>query len=203
MAIFRYAHAEPLDRRPGRENVTAFMQTKTLRFPSALFLSVCFSLAAALPSHAGEPIKFPTKDPAFTVELPAGWTSKPDKDGNLDCSPGGDSAFFMTILALPDVHTTADLKVILPTVAKSMADGAKLKDFELGDIDSDKNGNDIAFTGIRGDGKVEGVDFVVLVHAFEAQKGKFFAIMTAAPEKDDSYNEKDYDAITASIEAIK
>lgn len=179
------------------------MHTKTSRLPLALLLSLCFTMAAALPGHAGEPIKFPAKDPAFTVELPDGWTSKPDKDGNLDCSPGGDSAFFMTILALPDVRTTADLKVILPTVAKSMAEGAKLKEFELGDTDSDKNGNDIAFTGIRGDGKVDGVDFVVLVHAFEAKKGKFFALMTAAPEKDDSKYEADYDAITASIEAIK
>ena len=60
-----------------------------------------------------------------------------------------------------------------------------------------------ASPGIRGDGKTDGIDFVVLVHAFEAQKGKFYAIVTAGSKKADEKHEKEYDSITASIEALE
>ena len=43
---------------------------------------------------------------------------------------------------------------------------------------------------------------MVMVHAFEAKKGKFYAIVTAGSPKDDKKHEKAYDAITASIEPL-
>ncbi len=168
----------------------------------ALLTCTCLSLATARTDEEGK-VKFPVNDPVFTLELPAGWTHKTDKDGNLDCEPSEKADYAFSVLILKDITNLKDLKASLPVVAKSMADGMKLKNFELGDVETDKNGNDIPFYGIRGDGKSDGNEFVVFVHAFEPKKGKFFAIITAGSKKADSYNEKDYDSITASIEPIE
>ncbi len=167
----------------------------------ALLTFFSCSIAVARTSEDGK-VKFPAESPTFTVEFPAGWTYEADKDGNLDCKPEGDSDYAFSILILKHVTNVKELKASLPDLAKSMADGMKLKNFELGDVDTDKNGNGVTFTGIRGDGKADGIEFVVFVHGFEPQKGKFYAIITAGSKKSDSYNEKDYDAITASIEPI-
>ncbi|MEP6810912.1 MAG: hypothetical protein ABI992_11770, partial [Chthoniobacterales bacterium] len=131
------------------------------------------------------------------------WTYKADKDGNLDCETNDKTDYVFSILILKDIHDAKELKTALPLVAKSMADGMKMKTFELGDVDTDKNGNEVTFTGIRGDGKVDGVDFVVFVHAFEPQKGKFYAIVTAGTKKADALHVKQYDSITASIEPLE
>lgn len=191
-----------LDSRPAPAERLRHM--KPLRYLSslALLVSLFLSPAGARTSEDGK-VKFPADNPAFTIEFPADWTYQADKDGNLDCKPGDDSEYAFSILILKDIHDAKSLKAVLPQVAKSMAEGAKIKNFEVGDVDTDTNGNDITFTGIRGDGKVEGVDFVVVVHAFEPQKGKFFAIMTAGSKKADDAHEKQYDDITASIEPIE
>ena len=166
-----------------------------------LLMFACLPLAGARPSADGK-VKFPNDEPTFTVEFPANWTYQADKDGNLDCDPGDKSGYTMSILPLPGIHSEKELKAALPKLANSMAGGAKLTDFELGDIDTSTNGNDVHFAGIRGDGKVEGIDFVVLVHGFEAKKGKFYAIVTAGTKKADKQHEKDYDSITASIQPL-
>ena len=168
----------------------------------ALLTFTCLSFSVSRTS-ADEKIKFPTDEPTFTMELPAKWTSKPDKDGNLDADPGDDSGYMLSILLLPHITSQKELRAALPDLAKSMADGAKLKSFEVGDVDTDKNGNGVTFTGIRGDGKVDGTDFVVFVHGFEPQKGKFYALVSAGSAKADKKHEKNYDAITASIEPLE
>jgi hypothetical protein len=179
------------------------MHTRNSRSLLALFLIfTCLSFAVARTSVDGK-VKFPADDPSFSVEFPRGWTYQPDKDGHLDCDPGDGSDYTMSILILEDIKNAKELRTALPKLAKSMADGAEIKKFELGDVETDKNGNGISFTGIRGDGKVAGVDFVVLVHGFEPRKGKFYAIVTAGSRKSDKKHEKAYESITASIESIK
>ncbi|MEY2565167.1 MAG: hypothetical protein QOH88_3360 [Verrucomicrobiota bacterium] len=167
----------------------------------ALFIFTSLALAGARPSADGK-VKFPYDTPTFTVEFPAGWTYKADKDGNLDCDPGDNSGYTMSILLLPGIHSVNELKAALPKLANSMAGGAKLTDFELGDVETDTNGNNVRFAGIRGDGKVQGIDFVVVVHGFETKKGNFYAIVTAGTKKADKQHDKDYDSITASIEPL-
>ena len=148
-------------------------------------------------------VKFPNNDPTFTFELPAGWTFEDDKDGNLNCYPNDDSGYAFSIMILDHIHNQKELKAALPDLAKSMADGAKIKDFKLGDLDTSKNGNGISFMGLAGDGKVEEADFVVRVHAFEVPKGKFYAIVTAGSAKADDKLESKYDDITTSIEPLE
>jgi hypothetical protein len=162
----------------------------------------CLPFAGARTSADGK-VKFPTEDATFTVEFPPKWTYQADKDGNLDCESPDGAEYVFSILILKEIHSEKELRAALPQVAKAMADSAKIKNFELGDVEKSENGNGIRFIGLRGDGKVDGVDFMVMVHAFEPQKGKFYAIVTAGSNKADARNEKDYDAITASIEPLE
>ena len=178
------------------------MHTLKSRSLLALLMFTCLSFAVARTSVDGK-VKFPADDPTFTVEFPAKWTYQPDKDGNLDCDPADDSGYMLSILLLPHITSQKELKAALPDLAKSMAEGAKLKGFEVGDVETDKNGNGVTFTGIRGDGKSDGTDFVVFVHGFEAKKGKFYALVSAGSAKADKKHEKNYDAITASIEPLE
>ncbi len=178
------------------------MQSLKHRLLVAFLTFTCLSLAVARTSVDGK-VKFPADEPTFTLELPAGWTYEADKDGNLDCAPGDDSGYMLTVLLLPQISSQKELKAALPKLAKTMADGAKLKNFATSDVESDKNGNGISFSGIAGQGEMEGTDFVVFVHGFETKKGKFYALVTAGSEKADKKHEKNYDAITASIEPLE
>lgn len=171
------------------------------RLTATFLITTCFALAAVSAS-AADKVKFPADDPAFSVEFPAGWTCKAGEDGNLDCEVKKAPNYVFSIVDLKNIKSQKDLKTALPALAQTMADGMKLKEFETGDIDTDEV-NDVTFTGIRGDGKSEGIQFVVLVHAFEPKKGRFFAIITAATAEDDKKREKEYDDITASIEPIE
>src|SRR5688572_20080831 len=87
---------------------------------TGLFLS-------ALSVADARPIKFPKEEPTFTLTLPEKWTSKTDKDGNLDCDPEDDSGYYFGVLLLEGITDKAELKELLPTVAKKMAAGAKIK----------------------------------------------------------------------------
>jgi hypothetical protein len=149
------------------------------------------------------PIKFPKEEPTFTLTLPEEWTSKTDKDGNLDCDPGDDSGYYFGIILMEGVSDKASVKELLPEVAKKMAAGAKIKNLELGDVESSKNEQKVAFVGISGEGKSAGVDYVVVLQAFEPQKGKFYAIMTIGTKKADKKHESDYEAIYSSITPLE
>ena len=185
-------------------DTSACQHMYTLRSRSlvALLLFTCLSLAGARTSRDGK-VKFPADEPTFTIEFPAGWTYQPDKDGNLDCDPGDDSGYAFSIVTLDNVTSDKELRATLPKLAKAMAESAKLKEFEVGDVEKDKNGNGISFLGLRGDGKTEGIDFMVMVHAFEPKKGSYYAIVTAGSREADKKHEKAYDAITASIERFE
>lgn len=175
---------------------------RSLRYVPVLVLLTftCFS-AALTPKQAQ--LKFPSENPTFSLALPSGWTAKPDKSGNLDCDPGDDSGYSFSIILLEQVTSQDQLKALLPEIAKKMAEGAKIKNLELGDVDSTKNENGVPFIGIRGDGKSEGTEFVLVMQGFEPQKGKFYAILTASSAKADDKHEKDYDAIYDSIKPIE
>jgi hypothetical protein len=161
------------------------------------------SVKAGKGSRKGGKVKFPTNNPTFTVEFPPQWTCTPGKDGSLDCKAGTDETYVFSMVSLEQIHSTKELKPVLPDVAKTMATAMKLKDFELGDVEKDENGNGVSFIGIAGAGSAEGLDFEVVVHAFEPQKGKFAAIISAATKEANEKHHEEYDDVTASITPIE
>ena len=166
-----------------------------------LLTLTCLSFAMTRTSVAKR-IEFPYNDPTFSLEFPSKWTFEDEKDGSINCDPGDDSGYAFSILILDKIHDQKELKAALPKLVKGAAEIAKIKDLKLGDIETGKNGSGISFIGLRGDGTFEGTDFVVMIHAFEAKKGKFFAIVTAGSAKEDKRHEKQYDEITASIDPV-
>jgi hypothetical protein len=171
------------------------------QFQVFVALLACLSFAMAKTSVAGK-VKFPSDDPAFTVEFPSGWTCGRDKDGTLNCDPHDDSGWAFSIVPLTAIHSEKELKAELPQLAKSMASGARLKVFKMGDLDTTENGSGVRFIGAKGAGKADGMTFVVLANGFEAQKGRFYAMVTAGLEKADKKHANDYEGIAASIEPL-
>src|SRR5437764_12000333 len=98
-----------------------------------LLLAATLLLATALTLNA-KTIKYPEKDPSFSITLPDDWTAKPDKDGNLDCQAGDGSKFSFSIVPSKEVNTEADLKAFLPKLAQGLVDGAKIENVKIGDV---------------------------------------------------------------------
>ena len=137
-------------------------------------------------------MKFPSDNPVFTVELPPGWSSARDKDGNLNCDPRDDSGYAFSILLLKEVHSDKELNAELPQLARSMASGASLKNFKMGDIEGTENGNGLQFAEVKGHGAADGLTFVVVVTGFEPQKGRFCAMVSAGSAEADKKHAGDY-----------
>ena len=170
------------------------------RLESRLFLALltfaCLSFALPSTSVAGK-VKFPPDDPAFTIELPPGWTSARNKEGNLNCDPPGDSGYAFSVLLLKAVQSGKELKAALP----QLANAANLKNFKIGDVE-DTESESLRFAEVRGEGKADGETIVVVVTGFEPQKGRFFALLSVASKQADKKHAKDYEAIAASIEPL-
>ena len=82
-------------------NNPSLIMRQFFRLESRLFLALLtfssLSFAGARTSVAGK-VKFPSDNPAFTVEFPPGWTYARDKDGNLNGDPRDDSGYAFSIL---------------------------------------------------------------------------------------------------------
>ena len=173
------------------------MQPVRLKGFAALLTFACLSLAMPGTTLA-EKTKFPPDDPAFTLELPRGWTSELDKAGNLDCHAPDDPAYSFGVLDLHGIQTQKELKAALLKVAE----GTGLKNMKVGEVE--ETGSDtMKFLEVKGHGEADGMQLVVVVTGFEAQKGRFFALLGVGLEKMDKKHAKDYESIAASIEPLK
>lgn len=75
------------------------MHIPTFQTVVRLLTVVCLLWVLPATSVAAEN-KFPSEDPAFTIELPRGWTSETDRNGNLFSHPPNDSEYSFTVLNL-------------------------------------------------------------------------------------------------------
>lgn len=168
--------------------------------PAALALAL-LGFAHVAPADT---MKVPKEKPVFIIEIPDGWSHKVDKDGDLECAPASaKDNYSLQVISASDVKTKAEMKAALPKLAKSLGEKGGMKDIELGDVEDSKNAQNVPFTGIRADGKSGDVALVVILHAFEPQKGKWYVLLTVGTEETDTAHEKDYDAIFDSISALK
>jgi hypothetical protein len=163
-----------------------------------LVLAASLLIATSL-SLSAKTIKYPEKDPSFSITLPDGWTAKPDKDGNLDCEAGDGSKFSFSIIASKNITTEEELTTYLPKLAQTMADGAKLKDVKVGEVKDGMTANKVKLFGLNAHGKTEGVDMVISLAGFAPAKGKYFIIMGAESVEVDKAHDKDMGVIFNSI----
>ena len=172
------------------------MQPVRLKGFAALLTFAC--LALALPETTlAEKTKFPSDDPAFSIELPRGWTSEVDKAGNLDCHAPDDPAYSFGILDMRGIKSTKELKAALLKVAE----GTGLKKMKVGEVE-ETGSETMKFLEVKAHGESDGLQLVVVVTGFEAQKGRFFALLGVGLEEMDKKHAKDYESIAASIEPL-
>jgi hypothetical protein len=143
-----------------------------LIFAASLLIATSLSLSA-------KTIKYPEKDPSFSIMLPADCTAKPDKDGNLDCEAGDSSKFSFSIVSSKNITTDEELKVYLPKLANTMGDGAKMKDLKVGEVKEGATANKLKLLGLNAHGKSDGIEMVISLAAFAPTKGSYFVIIGA------------------------
>ncbi|MEY2489809.1 MAG: hypothetical protein QOC70_1751 [Verrucomicrobiota bacterium] len=165
---------------------------KTLVTLTSLLLATSLSLSA-------KTIKYPEKDPAFSITLPDGWTAKADKDGNLDCVAGDGSKFSFSIIAAKNITSDDDLKTYLPKLAETMGEGAKLKDLKVGEVKEMMTANKVKLMGLNAHGQTEGVAMVISLAGFAPAKGNYFVLMGAESVEVDKAHDKDMGGIINSI----
>lgn len=172
-----------------------------MRYPSFQLLSALLTFAGlslAMPETSlAAKTKFPSDNPAFTIELPRGWPTELDKNGNISSHPPDDSAYVFTIIDLSRTRSAKELRAALPQLAKS----AGLKNFKLGEVEETES-DVMKFAEVKGRGESDGIPLVLVVTGFEAQKGRFFALLSVGSENTQKKHAKDFEAIAASIEPL-
>ena len=162
----------------------------------------CFSVAAlafSLTTQAGT-VEYPAGNPLFKIELPEGWTSESDKDGNLDVKANDKSEFGFSIVPAPP-GTEQDVKAFLPELAKTM--GKEIKEFEADDVRSVTSPTGVKVMVLAAKGKMEGLEMIITVAAFAPVKDKYFVIMSMAEASVDQAHDKAMGRIVNSIKAIE
>lgn len=149
-------------------------------------------------------IKYPDKDPAFSITIPDDWTAKPDKDGNLDCEAGDDSQFSFSIISTEgmEMENEEKVKTYLSTLAKTMGDGAEIKDLKIGEMKEMTTPKGVKLFGLNAKGPSSGADMVISLAAFAPKKGTYFIIMAAAEASVDKAHDKAMGEIIGSITPI-
>lgn len=173
------------------------MQTR--RFRLFTLLAVVAGLALVLPgTSSAAKTKFPPKNPAFTIELPSDWSSGFDKKGTFNSQPPGDETYNFSILDLTGITNSKELRAALPELAKS----AGFKKFKMGEVE--ETGSDtMQFLEVKGRGESDGLPMTVVVTGFEAEKGRFFALLGVGAGQSEKKYAREYEALAASIEPVK
>jgi hypothetical protein len=163
------------------------------------FFSVAGFAFAAFTTQAGT-IEYPAGNPLFQLELPEGWTSSSDKDGNLDVKANDKSDFEFSIIPAPP-GTEQDVKAFLPELAKTM--GKEVQGFEADEIRNVTSPTGMKVLVLAAKGKMEDLEMIITLAAFAPVKDKYFIIMSMAEVGVDQAHDKAMGRIVKSIKAIE
>lgn len=170
-------------------------------------LALALTLTAGINPASADTLKVPKEKTEFVMDFPDGWTHQMEKDGTIVCLPPDKSKGFyiLMVLDLPDVHSKAEVKKQLPVLAKDFAASQKITGVETAEIEDLKNTNGVPFTGFVGSGtdKDGKTPVIVVLHAFEPKKGKWYVVVTLGSEAADKAYSDDYETITDSIQPLK
>lgn len=160
----------------------------------------CVFLGLVVPAPA-ETLKLPKAKPAFILDVPEGWTVKPQDAGGIVAATKKDD-YAVVVTEITGIHTKDQAKKGVKVFIEKMAEAMKIKSLELGDLEdqSDDNGS---FFAVRGDGKDADGAEVINCHIFEQTKGRWFIIMGFGAEAANDTHEKEYVGIVNSIQGIK
>lgn len=171
---------------------------------TSLFASIVLT-ASILPATAGETVKYPTEEPAFSMVLPDKWTAKTNEEGQLVVAAGDDSGFYVTILAAKegDIKGPEDTKIYLPKLTKIMADAAQLKEVNVRDEKTLENEQKITFHLVSASGKIEGEELALTTVAFAPTEGDYYVILCAVPAAVDKAHGEQMVSILKSMTPVE
>jgi hypothetical protein len=161
---------------------------------------VLFGFSAA---SFAEKLEVPESDPVFSFEVPKDWKPTIDKGGDVTFEITDKTGYYMLMIADIGDSDNKAIQKRIPDEAKKFAEKLNMTDLETGDVETTKNDQGVQFVGIRVDRKRKGNPVVVVVHAFETKKGKWYAIFTAGNEPANKAHSDEYDSIYDSIETVK
>jgi hypothetical protein len=145
---------------------------KTLLLPVSLFIATSLSLSA-------KTVKFPEKDPAFSITVPNDWTDKVDKDGDLECEAGdGSSAGFL--IQKMDAKTEEEAKTYLNVMIKAAYHG-DAKDAKVSESKERTTPTGVKMFGIIYTGPAEGIEMSYMAVAFSPKRETWFALLDIEP----------------------
>jgi hypothetical protein len=161
-------------------------------------LSIFALLSAALQVQA-ETVEYPAGNPLFKLELPEGWTSSSDKDGNLDVKANDKSDYTFSIIPA-SVGTEKDVKAFLAEMAQKSA--KDLKEVEVDQLREFTSKAGMKMMVQAAKGKMGDQEMMITLAAFAPAKDKYFIVFSMAEKSVDEAHDKAMGQIVNSIKAI-
>lgn len=163
---------------------------KTLLLTLSLFIATALGLSA-------KTVKFPDKDPAFSVTVPDDWTDKVNKDGNLELKAGdGSSAGFF--IQKIDARTEEEAKTYLKEIIKTINLG-DAKDAKVSESKETTTPTGMKMFEITCTGPAAGIEMFYLAVGFSPKKESWFALLDIETAADAKTYEKKMGEILNSI----
>jgi hypothetical protein len=163
---------------------------KTLSIAVSLLIAVSCSLE-------GKTVKFPEKDPAFSLTLPDDWTTTPKNDG-LECQAGDGSKYSFLIQSF-DAKSDDEVKTNLPKLIQAMANNPDLKDFKPMEDVAEMAMAKMKLFIANGIGSAGGTKMIFTAVAFAPKNGTYFSVISAEAEAVDQAHDKVMGEIMGSI----
>jgi hypothetical protein len=166
---------------------------KTLFVAASLWIALSLSLVA-------KTVKFPEKDPAFSLTLPDDWTTTPKHDG-LECAAGDGSGYSFLIQSF-DAKSDEELKTSLPKLVQTMGDIPDLKDLKpTSDVVEMAMAKTKLFIA-NATASIGEIKMILTAIAFAPKKGTYFSVITIEPEAVDRAHDKVMGEIMGTITPI-
>lgn len=165
----------------------------------ALLISVCLLVALGFRLEA-KTVKYPEKDPVFSLTLPDDWTATPKNDG-LECQAGDGSNYSFLIQSF-EVKSDDEVKTNLPKLIQAMADNPDVKEFKpMGEVLEMAMAKMKLFVA-NATASTAGTKLIFTAVGFAPKKGTYFSVVSVEPEAVDRAHDKAMGEIMGSIAPI-